>query len=80
MIDYILYARDAIEQIEIYRRLKTKSLEGFKWVIINTYTKKTRGYFKTKLTAKNFISLNEGEESQLIIVEVKNIVVKLNNL
>lgn len=80
MTEYTLQARDEIERLEIYRRLKTRMLAGLKWVIINTYTKKSRGYFKTKRIAQNFLSLNKGEKPQLIIIEIKNIVVKINSL
>ena len=80
MTEYTLQARDEIERLEIYRRLKSRMLEGFKWVIINTYTKKSRGYYKTEQIAKNFLSLNKGEKPQLIIIEIKNIVVKINSL
>ena len=80
MTEYVIYSRDEIERLEIYKRLKSRIIEGFKWVIINTYTKKSRGYYKTKQIANNFLSLNKGEKPQLIIIEIKNIVVKINSL
>ena len=77
---YTVYAKSVDEQIKIYQRLKEKYQRGFKWCIINTYTKKSRGYYKTEQKAKNFLSLNKGEKPQLIIIEIKNIVVKINSL
>lgn len=77
---YTVYVKSIDEQIKIYKRLKEQYQRGFKWCIINVYTKKSRGYYKTKQIAQNFLSLNKGEKPQLIIIEIKNIVVKINSL
>ena len=76
---YTVYVKSVDEQIKIYQRLKEKYQRGFKWCIINTYTKKSRGYYKTMQIANNFLSLNKAEVKQLIIVQTNKILVRVNN-
>ena len=76
---YTVYVKSIDEQIKIYQRLKERYQQGFKWCIINVYTKKSRGYYKTKQIANNFLSLNKGETKQLIIVQTNKILVRVNN-
>lgn len=76
---YTVYVKSIDEQIKIYQRLKERYQQGFKWCIINVYTKKSRGYYKTKQIANNFLSLNKGETKQLIIVQTNKIFARINN-
>lgn len=76
---YTVYVKTIDEQIKIYQRLKERYQHGFKWCIINVYTKKSRGYYKTKEIANNFLSLNKGEAKQLIIVQTNKIFARINN-
>lgn len=76
---YTVYVKSVDEQIKIYQRLKERYQQGFKWCIINIYSKKSRGYFKTKRIAQNFLSLNKAEAKQLIIVQTNKIFARINN-
>ena len=76
---YTVYVKSIDEQIKIYQRLKERYQRGFKWCIINIYTKKSRGYYKTKQIANNFLSLNKAEAKQLIIVQTNKIFARINN-
>lgn len=76
---YTVYVKSIDEQIKIYQRLKERYQQGLKWCIINVYTKKSRGYYKTKEIANNFLSLNKLEAKQLIIVQTNKILVRVNN-
>lgn len=76
---YTVYVKSIDEQIKIYKRLKEQYQRGFKWCIINVYTKKSRGYYKTKEIANNFLSLNKAEAKQLIIVQTNKIFARINN-
>ena len=76
---YTVYVKSIDEQIKIYKRLKEQYQRGFKWCIINVYTKKSRGYYKTKQIAQNFLSLNKAEAKQLIIVQTNKVFARINN-